>query len=70
MKRVVIRCPHCRGPMWEEELPETPSLIDIVCIICGLRKFYPKSRYKKWRKEMEKKIGTSNTTARGVLPAL
>jgi hypothetical protein len=35
-------------------MPDTDRFIDIVCIICGLRKFYPKVKYKQWREKVEK----------------
>lgn len=68
MKRIVIKCPKCSGPMWEEELPDTDRIMDLVCIVCGLRKFYPKQRYLKWRRRMEKDVKAVATTRR-VLPA-
>lgn len=55
--RVVITCPKCSGPMWEESLPDTDRLMDLACIICGNRRFYPKDRYLKWRRKFEKNIG-------------
>lgn len=48
-----IKCPKCSGPMWEEELPDTQRIMDLVCIICGTRKFFNKAKYKAKRKEIE-----------------
>ena len=50
---LTIKCPKCRGPMWEEYLPDTPRIIDLACIICGLRRHYPKDVYNKNRKKLE-----------------
>lgn len=61
---LVIHCPKCKGVCWEEQMPDTDKFIDIVCIICGLRRFYPKVKYMQWRRKMEKRANT-----RRILPA-
>jgi hypothetical protein len=53
MAVLIIRCPKCRGNMWEEDLPDSSSKIDLVCIICGLRKFFDKNKYLAKRAEIE-----------------
>lgn len=41
--------------MWEEDLPDSERHIDLVCIICGHRRFYPKDKYLKWKRKLEKR---------------
>lgn len=57
--RLVIKCPQCRGPMWEEDLPDSKRTIDLACIICGFRKFYPRQKYLEWRKKQERNVNTA-----------
>lgn len=54
-----IKCAKCGGPCWEEDLLDSDRYIDIVCIMCGLRRFYPKKRYLDWKnKRSGKQIST------------
>lgn len=68
MARLTIKCPRCRGAMWTEDLPDSKSIVDLACIVCGLRKFYPRARYMGWLKKMEKKHVNSSANKRRTLP--
>lgn len=49
-----IKCDKCGGPVWEEELPDTHGknkMIDLVCLMCGMRKFYLKRKYLEWKRK-------------------
>lgn len=51
MTKLRLKCDKCGGPCWEEDLLDSDRFIDIVCVICGLRKFYPKKKYLDWKKK-------------------
>ena len=53
MATLKIKCPKCSGPMWEEDLPDSSTKIDLVCIICGVRRFFDKAKYLAKKKEIE-----------------
>jgi predicted nucleic-acid-binding Zn-ribbon protein len=50
-----IKCPKCRGPVWEEDLPDSDKKIDLVCIVCGLRRFYDKKKYLEFKLKLERR---------------
>jgi hypothetical protein len=51
-----IKCPKCNGPMWEDELPETPRHIDLACLVCGERRIFKKADYRKAIKRIEERV--------------
>lgn len=64
-----IKCVRCGGACWEEDLPETPSIIDIVCLSCSERKHYRKVDYFKWKDRLEKKIAYRQSAKRREVPS-
>lgn len=63
MAVLIIRCPKCRGNMWEEDLPDSSTKIDLACIICGFRRFFDKKRYLDKKADIEQ----ARTRARRVV---
>lgn len=61
-----IKCPKCSGPMWEEDLPDSSTKIDLACIICGFRRFFDKSKYLKVKKAIENRGKAKPATRRVV----
>lgn len=54
MDTIRIKCNKCGGPMWEEEMLDSHGknkMIDIVCLMCGMRKFYNKKKYMDWKRK-------------------
>jgi uncharacterized Zn finger protein (UPF0148 family) len=63
---IKIKCPRCEGPVWEEDLPDSQKVIDLVCIICGHRKYYPKQKYLAFKRKISEQLATNS---RRSLPA-
>lgn len=62
-----INCNRCNGPMWEEDIPDSSTVIDIVCMYCGDRKFVNKKKWMNLKNRIEKNIAKRHATEKRVL---
>ena len=53
-----IVCPKCRGKVSTEYIND--KVVDLVCVHCGLRRFYPKYKFNLMLLELERKIVQRN----------
>lgn len=44
---VRLNCDKCGGNVWTEKMPDSNSMLDLVCIICGKRSFVKEKEFEK-----------------------